>query len=110
MQNVNFEPTKRIINKIIRLVTSTKIQLLPSYLIKRKQIIAEVRNTSQQPNLTFQINDQPIHALADSGSFFSILPFQTFKQLKLNEKDLDKSQQFSIHSATEDERSPLNPS
>jgi hypothetical protein len=31
----------------------------------------------------------------------SILPFQTFKQLNLKEKDLDKSQQFSIHSATE---------
>ena len=34
LQNVNFEPTKRIINKIIQLVTSTKFQLLPAYLIK----------------------------------------------------------------------------
>ena len=51
--------------------------------------------------MTFHINDQPVHALADSGSYFSILPFQTFKQLNLKEKDLDKSQQYSIHSATE---------
>ena len=39
--------------------------------------------------------------MADSGSFYSIIPFSTFKQLNLDEKDLDKSQQFSIHSATE---------
>ena len=64
-------------------------------------VYTEVRTTTNQPNLTFSVNNQYFHTIADSGSFYSILPFQTFKQLNLNEKDLDKSQQFSIHSATE---------
>ena len=101
LKDVNFQPTKRIINKIIQLVTSNKFQLLPSYLIKRKQIIAKIRITAQQPNLTFKINNQPVHGIADSGSFFSILPFHNFKQLNLSENNVDKSQQFSIQSATE---------
>jgi hypothetical protein len=67
LKNANFKPNKRIINKVISLATSTKFQLLPKYLIKRKQKIAEVRNTSTQPNLKFKINDKHFHGIADSG-------------------------------------------
>ena len=55
LNNETYKSSKRVINKIIQLVL--KFKLLPSYLIKRKQVVAEIRTTTNQPKLTFSIDN-----------------------------------------------------
>ena len=52
-----FDQTKRQINKVMNLLILKSFQILPAYLVKRKQKLTEVRTTSNQPNLHFKINN-----------------------------------------------------
>ena len=100
-RNEKFKPSKRRINKVISLLTSEEFQILPQNVVKRKQIIAEIKTSSNQPNVTFSINKYHFMGIADSGSYFSILPYASFQKLNINETSLDCKQQYSIHSATD---------
>ena len=55
-RNEKCKPSKRRINKVISLLTCEEFQILPQNVVKRKQIIAEIKTSSNQPNVTFSIN------------------------------------------------------
>ena len=88
----------RQINKIAKLLIVTEI--LPQYLSQPSTKNISVYLSNSGPRIVANINGQDFNALLDSGSSFTLLPYEFWTKLGINEEKLDKSQKYNISSAT----------
>ena len=87
-----------MISKVSKLLVSSKI--LPEFLSypSIKEISVYLSNSG--PRVVTSINGINFNSLLDSGSSFTLLPYQYWKQLNIDDAKLDKSQKYDISSAT----------
>ena len=74
--------------------------IIPAYYAIPKQKNIHVKLVNNGPIVTVTINNKQFPALLDSGSQYTLIPYQFWSDLDMNENNLDQSQIFNISSAT----------
>ena len=88
----------RLVRRAIRHMVAKGV--IPMKFMKPKQKNIHVKLVNRGPIVLISIKNQQFPALIDSGSEYTLIPFQFWSQLNLSESDLDQSQIFNISSAT----------